>query len=751
MKVRSRLSLILFTGICIIVLLSFLLNLFITRENKKLLQEKLTEAKQIEAPKAIALYTANIKNYAFDYTVWDQMVKFVIESKDTAWVNDEIETSLSAYNIDYKWIIDTNGMEYYYSAPSSAAADKSPGISPAILKEKLYAEYFKHFFVKHNGNLIEVYSAPIQPTKDHERITTPLGFMMLGRIVDNEYLKALQETNGEINFLLANSSDTVSKNIITSAGRVQFSIPLKDIEGNTIANFNITKNYPVLVSYRKYLMDYLIGFISIVTLLSIIFFFVSNKLLFRPLYSITYALENKDPGKISPLSKSKTEYGELSRLVIDFFAQNDLLKNEITNRKEAETALFKSLEEKEQAVTDKIKAEQTTLAKSDFLSTMSHEIRTPINGVIGLSNLLLEEKLTDKQMEYVKTLNFSAQHLLALVSDILDFSKIESGSLQLEKTSFNLEKLCQHVFDLYKGKADEKGIAYNFNPVPIKDYSLYGDPTRLSQILSNLLSNAIKFTNKGSVDFSYSIKDKKEPFVELSYRLKEETNHKVLVEFIIKDSGIGIAQKQQSKIFESFSQADKSITREYGGTGLGLTISKKLVELHGGNIIVNSVHGKGSEFIVSVPLDKHVYTDKEALERSARKTPSEKLTGMRILIAEDNHINALVLTRFLQKWNAEYIVAKDGQEAVDFIKKGKFDVVLMDLQMPVMDGMEATTAIRNLNDDAINKIPIVAFTADALIDNHRRLIKLGFDHCLTKPFNPEVLLKFLKKYHNPAA
>jgi signal transduction histidine kinase/ActR/RegA family two-component response regulator len=750
MKVRSRLSLILFTGITIVILLSMLLNFFITRENKKLLQESLTETKQVEVPKAFALHGSNIKNFAFDYSIWDQLVKFMYSEKDTAWLNEEVIFPLSLQNIDHVWIIDSSAKEYFYTSIDSNKKGIALDIRPDVLKQQLSGDFFKHFFLKKDKEIIEVYTGPVHPNSDPDRKSRPNGYLLLGRKVDNEYINTLHDIEREIIFSL-NDTGSQQETILASSGSIEFSVPLNDITGSPIAYFNVAKNYPVLVSNRKYLFSYLLCFIVLIIVLGFVFFFVSKKLLFRPLYSITTALESKDPVKIAGLSKSKTEYGELSRLVIDFFEQNNLLAKEIASRKEAEVALFQSLEEKEQAITAKIKAEQTTLAKSDFLSTMSHEIRTPINGVIGLSNLLLEEKLSDKQMEYVKTLNFSAQHLLALVSDILDFSKIESGSLHLEKTSFNLEKLCKHVFDLYKGKADEKGIVYNFNPVPVKDYSLYGDPTRLSQILSNLLSNAIKFTSKGSVDFSYTLKDKEEPLVELSYRLKEESNHKVLVEFIIKDSGIGIPQQQQSKIFESFSQADKSITREYGGSGLGLTISKRLVELHGGSITVNSVHGKGSEFIVSVPLDKHVYTDKEALERNARKTPTEKLTGMKILIAEDNHINALVLTRFLQKWNAEFVVAKDGQEAVDCIKKERFDVVLMDLQMPIMDGMEATALIRNIDDDSINKIPIVAFTADALIDNHRRLIKLGFDHCLTKPFNPEALLKFLKRYHNTAA
>jgi signal transduction histidine kinase/ActR/RegA family two-component response regulator len=397
----------------------------------------------------------------------------------------------------------------------------------------------------------------------------------------------------------------------------------------------------------------------------------------------------------------------------------------------------------------KRQAEVASIAKSDFLSVMSHEIRTPINGVIGIANLLQEETLNGKQMEYVKTLSFSAQHLLSLVSDILDFSKIESGKLQLEKTSFHLETVCNHVFDLYKSKAEEKGIAYTFTPAPIKDYSLYGDPTRLSQILSNMLSNAIKFTDGGAVDFSYSLKAK--ATVELSYSLRENDNHKVVIDFIVKDTGIGIAKEAQGKIFESFSQADKSTTRQYGGSGLGLTICKKLVELHGGVIQLNSVVGKGTEFIITIPFEKHVYNNKEEVEKNVKKTFKEDLTGMKILVAEDNHINAMVLTRFLHKWKAEFKVAKDGKEALDFVSKEHFHVILMDLQMPVMDGMEATVAIRNSTNKIISHIPIVAFTADALSENHVRLIKMGFDHCLTKPFNPDALLKFLKKYHTNAA
>ena len=250
------------------------------------------------------------------------------------------------------------------------------------------------------------------------------------------------------------------------------------------------------------------------------------------------------------MQKSKTEYGQLSKLVVNFFEQRDFLKKEIECRIKTEVDLINSMKEKENAIFEKANAEHSAMAKSDFLSVMSHEIRTPINGVIGVSNLLLDEELNSRQKEYVQTLNFSAQHLLSLVSDILDFSKIESGNLEIERTSFNLEKLCQHVFDFYKGKATEKAIQYTYTPSTINEYSLYGDPTRISQVLSNLLSNAIKFTDNGSVDFSYSV--------------KEENNHKAIIVFRVKDSGIGIEKGSQLIIFDSFSQADQSVTRKYG-------------------------------------------------------------------------------------------------------------------------------------------------------------------------------------------
>ncbi len=385
------------------------------------------------------------------------------------------------------------------------------------------------------------------------------------------------------------------------------------------------------------------------------------------------------------------------------------------------------------SVQDVTKHHLAVQAKSNFLSTMSHEIRTPINGVIGISNLLMAEKLTPLQKEYVDTLNFSAQHLSNIVSDILDFSKIESGSFTFEKVSFDLELVCSNIIKLFEAQAKDKSIMLTFNPIALDGFSLNGDYVRLSQILTNLLSNAIKFTNAGSVS--------------LSYKPIKQDNDTVTLQFIIKDSGIGIPMQQQQQIFEGFLQADDSITRKYGGTGLGLTICKKLVELQGGKIYVESENEKGSTFTVELIFEKHNYADE-----SIKKLPSQvidytSLSGMKILVAEDNKINAMVLTRFLTKWKIENNVVEDGEKAIIALNNEYYDMVLMDLQMPIMDGKTATINIRQSSDTKINTIPIVALTADALIDSQRDLLKNGFNDCVTKPFSPDVLFKVLHKYY----
>lgn len=374
-------------------------------------------------------------------------------------------------------------------------------------------------------------------------------------------------------------------------------------------------------------------------------------------------------------------------------------------------------------------AENADKAKMVFLTNMSHEIRTPMNAILGLTDIMLEENVPDSLKENLTIIKRSADNLLVIINDILDFSKIEAGKIELEKIEFDLLDVIANVFKTFQFKAEQKGLTFYKDVENGIPRYLIGDPYRLNQVLVNLLGNALKFTSKG--------------YVKLVVKKANENPDDNSIRFIIIDTGIGISSAKMDKIFESFTQESSMITRKYGGTGLGLTISKKLVELQGGKINVISELGKGSTFSFDIPFEVHNNFSLFKTNTSSRR----ELNGIRILVVEDNQMNQVVARQILSRWEALVHTANNGVEAIEILSAREYDIVLMDLQMPDMDGFEATRIIRNPTSEVLNHhIPIIALTADAFPEVKKKAIMVGMNDFVIKPFKQNELFVKIAKY-----
>ncbi len=378
----------------------------------------------------------------------------------------------------------------------------------------------------------------------------------------------------------------------------------------------------------------------------------------------------------------------------------------------------------------KIKAEQAAIAKEQFLSTMSHEIRTPLNAVIGMSQLLLSQNPREDQMEFLDALKFSGENLLSLINEVLDYSKIESQKIVLEEIEINPEKLVSDIFKILRVNADQRNNKFVLNVDKNVPECIVGDKLRLNQIITNLVGNAIKFTDKGQIS--------------VEIKLESETENGYVLKFAVTDTGIGIEKSKLDYIFESFTQEKSDITRLYGGTGLGLTITKKLINLQKGDIFVESTPGEGSCFWFRLPFLKG---EKKNLKITDQENDIIKdLDGMKVLIVEDNDINRLVARKFLEEWKVEVVEAEDGKIGVEKVKENDLDLVLMDLQMPVMNGYDATREIKSMENGKYKDLPIMALTASILSGIQDEIDQAGLDGFLIKPFKAPDLYKLIKNH-----
>ncbi len=392
--------------------------------------------------------------------------------------------------------------------------------------------------------------------------------------------------------------------------------------------------------------------------------------------------------------------------------------SDITDRKRVEDDLIVAKEE----------AVSADRAKGTFLANMSHEIRTPMNGILGMTELALATELTDEQKGYLEAVYESGKSLLTIIDDVLDLSRIEAEKLPLEHTPFHVRELCSSVEALFRPLVKEKGLQLYVNVDPVLPSHLVGDENRIRQVLVNLIGNAVKFTDRGHVALRASGKPLSDGTLDVTFE--------------VADTGIGIASEERRKIFESFTQGNSAYTKEYRGTGLGLTISRQLARLLGGQIYFDSSPGAGSHFFFSVPLP---IADDPLPEYGNREDDRAVVPGdavsAHILVAEDNAVNVLVLRTILEKAGAEVTCVSNGRDALDSLRSGRYDLVLMDISMPGMDGIEATKTIRRGTMEGVNtSVPIVAITAHAMKGDREAFIEAGMNDYIGKPFTRSTVL-----------
>ncbi len=548
-------------------------------------------------------------------------------------------------------------------------------------------------------------------------------------------IKILQaKTMGQITFEDGGSSKIASYDFLPEAGWL--AVAVHDLEELSAPGNLIRRNSTIIA-------------IGMILLLTLIIYLYVRYIVEALLKAVKYA-ESVSEGALDEDLKHSLErdstYSHISTRITLFFLRLKLGKgtkaeqyilNKQLERKDELGVLYRALQKMVYSMRNMVqKAEDSNRMKSEFLANMSHEIRTPLNAVIGLAHLCLHSEEDDnKKREYVKKIEVAGKSLLGIINNVLDTSKIEAGMFELEAVPFSLKELGEQILTIYQENAAAKDLKLVFEASSKLGGFYIGDPTRLGQILNNLVGNAIKFTEKGEVIVSCSPYDSS---------LQNITVPEGTVPLCIKvkDTGIGFSKEQEALLFKPFTQADASITRRFGGTGLGLVISKHIVEQMNGQLLVESEVGKGTTFtiILFLPPSK----DSSARLHQELDNSGEvnvKLVNKRILVVEDNIVNQLIMEELLLKTEAIVAIADNGQIAVEMVKDNSYDLILMDMQMPVMDGIQATEVIRKTY--STEQLPIIAVTANAMREDKEKGISVGLNDYLTKPIDPKNLMVVL--------
>ena len=722
MKIHNRFLLFLLLTIAVYVLALHALRGGTERISAMLLSVELREV-ATHLNQIVDLERAPMEKGIFDNTFWDDMVAFVHHPK-REWALENIEHAFPNFGLQFVWVYDAN-LDLVYSMPPTVAADAEQArLTPAQLREALADGWFRHFYEQPAGPLpVEYFVAPIQPSADNERRTPPHGFVVGARRLDADYIHRLSGIAGsEVSLQPWPVELPPTNHADPASGSIEVFSPIADRRGAPLAALrahHVNEGIQLLrASLDNYNVLYLAFAIADLALLAV-FIFAWMKI---PLRRISESLDRHDLAPVSRYLDARHEFGTLARLIRSFFQQRDALVTELEMRKQYEAHLREARD----------LADRAAHAKADFLSVMSHELRTPLNAVIGFATLLLDERPRPDQVENLSELKVAAENLLVLINDMLDFNKMEAGTLVLEQRAVDLRRLLADLVHTFEPQAQAKRLSLAVEVAPEVPATVIGDPLRVAQVLGNLLSNAIKFTDRGGIT--------------LAAALASEAGVRVRVAFRVADTGIGIAAADQGQIFELFTQAESDTTRRYGGAGLGLTIVRKLLALMGSAIEVESTPGQGSTFRFVLEFARAPLA---GAERAARPPADEAgrgaVAGRRVLVVEDNAVNRELAVTFLRRWGCAVDTAEDGLAAVEKAAARPYDLILMDLQMPQMSGIDATSRIRRNLRGPNARTLIIAFTATNPEDNLADVDAAGFDDYIAKPIDPDKLRATLER------
>ena len=626
-----------------------------------------------------------------DVTYWDEFVDFT-KTKNIKWFNTSIANIIDTYNVEYLAAYDEKGN--FITKVSTSKIKTKEFITKEVFS-KIREKKNDKFYLKIPEGIVEVYGATIHPSDDpFKNKTKPSGFFFMVRLLDREYFANIEEIcSSKIKFYEGN--EKAIKTVFTT-------VPLQDINKKEVSKLYFKRSYDI----DFYITKSILAVMAIAILLAwAVFFYYANKWARLPLNLIKKILKKNDVTAIEDLKSIKGEFRYMGKL----FEEN--------------------LKQKTELLTAKIKAEESDKLKSAFLMNLSHEIRTPMNAIVGFSDLLLDNKITEEEkQEYVRIVQYNSRSLLSIVDDLIEMSKIDSDLIKPNYSNVNLNNVLKAAFEsaTFSNKNSNVIVKLQESGEKVKG-NILTDVVKLSQILTNLLNNALKFTEEGFVILDYEV---------------DSINNSIV--FYVKDSGIGMPEEFKEKIFKRFNKINAKNISANEGLGLGLAISKSYVEMLGGTISVTTKEGLGSTFTFSIPL---IYADNESVQEEIVHEIANYRLGNEevVLVAEDDNINFKLIEKLLRIFNFKVIRAVDGIEAVEICKSyHEIDLVFMDIKMPNLDGYGAFEKIREFN----KTIPIIAQTSYSFPEEVEKIKQLGFNDFISKPLDKERLYELVKKYFN---